>query len=69
MWTTDYTAATVAVVRGAGFVCAGSTLADAVEQNTDRYRLPRVMVFDWDGETFTGQLSRWFENLPREFHT
>jgi peptidoglycan/xylan/chitin deacetylase (PgdA/CDA1 family) len=54
----DYTAETVAIVRGAGFTCACSVLFDAIWQCTDYYQLPRVKVDDWDGDTFS-RIIRW----------
>jgi peptidoglycan/xylan/chitin deacetylase (PgdA/CDA1 family) len=53
---------TVGVVRRAGFSCACSTRADTVRLSSERFRLPRVEVQDWDGDEFAGQLSRWFSD-------
>ena len=52
----------VSVVREAGFSCACSTRADIVESSTNRFRLPRVEVQDWNKEEFVGQLSKWFSD-------
>ncbi len=56
----DYTRQTVAITRDAGFDCACSNYADTVWQGTDPFQLPRVVVRDWDGETFTQWLEGWF---------
>jgi peptidoglycan/xylan/chitin deacetylase (PgdA/CDA1 family) len=50
---------TVAMVREAGFACACSTRADLVFGGADRFRLPRVLVRDWNGERFGGFLRWW----------
>lgn len=58
-----YTPETVRAVRDAGYQGACTTTEGIVRNGSDRFRLPRVMVFDWDGETFSRQLFRWFEEL------
>jgi len=58
-----YTTETVRAVRESGFQGACTTNEGIVHKGTDRFQLPRVMVFDWDGERFAEQLSRWFEEL------
>lgn len=56
---TDYTAATAALVREAGFACACTNVAGAVRKGADPFETPRVLVEDWDGEEFAGRLRRW----------
>ncbi len=55
-----YTAETVRAVREFGFDSACTTTEGLVHKDSDRFLLPRVMVLDWDGETFARQLSTWF---------
>ncbi len=55
-------AETVGIVRNAGFACACSTRTDVVGPSTNRFRLPRVQVQDWDGEEFATWLSKWFSD-------
>lgn len=56
----DYEAATLSLVREAGYACACTTVEETVWRNTDCFQLPRVQVQDWDGEEFAKRLSRWF---------
>jgi peptidoglycan/xylan/chitin deacetylase (PgdA/CDA1 family) len=55
----DYTMETVNIVRKAGFSCACSTVAGAVQRDSDPFQLPRIHVEDYDGENFLKLLSRW----------
>jgi len=52
-------AETVALVRAAGFTCAGSSDPDPVWPDADPYQLPRVVVRDWDGDMFARQMKEW----------
>ena len=55
----DYSAETVTVVKQAGFDCASSSYEDNVWRGSDRFQLPRRIVFDWDGEQFGRKLIQW----------
>ena len=57
----SYTSDTIPLVQEAGFNCASCSVADRVQQNSNRFLLPRVVVEDWDGETFARWLSRYFQ--------
>ena len=56
----DYTPATVALVREAGFVLACSNVRGLVRPRSDCFQLPRVLVRDWDADTFAARLREWF---------
>jgi peptidoglycan/xylan/chitin deacetylase (PgdA/CDA1 family) len=56
----DYTPATVALVREAGFILACSNVGGLVRPRSDCFQLPRVLIRDWDAETFAGRLAGWF---------
>jgi len=58
-----FTDETVRAVREAGYRSACTTSEGVVKQQSDRFHLPRVMVLDWDGRTFSRQLSAWLEEL------
>ncbi|HEY9771523.1 MAG TPA: polysaccharide deacetylase family protein [Coleofasciculaceae cyanobacterium] len=52
----DYTKDTVEIVRESGFTCTCSNFAGMVRQSENRFQLPRVLVYDCNGETFARQL-------------
>lgn len=56
----DYSAETVAEVRGAGFECACTVEAAAIRRPGDRWQLPRFEVLNWDGDEFVRRLEEWF---------
>jgi len=56
----DYTGETVAMVQEAGFGYACSNFADVVWRGSNQFQLPRVLVRNWDGETFARRLEEWF---------
>jgi peptidoglycan/xylan/chitin deacetylase (PgdA/CDA1 family) len=55
----DYTPTTVGLVREAGFTLACSNVPGLVRRRTDPFQLPRVLVRNWDAETFAGRLREW----------
>lgn len=58
----NYSEETAALVREAGFMSACTTYPRTVWKQCDRFKLPRVVVEDWNGEEFGKQLSEWREN-------
>jgi peptidoglycan/xylan/chitin deacetylase (PgdA/CDA1 family) len=57
---TDYTFDTVGIVRQAGFTCACANFPEIIWKGTDLFQLPRIIVRDWDGDTFACQLRSWW---------
>lgn len=58
----DYSDNTVKLVRKAGFNCACSNFPGSIYSLRDPYQLPRYVVRDWDGETFSRKLASWFND-------
>jgi peptidoglycan/xylan/chitin deacetylase (PgdA/CDA1 family) len=56
---TDYSADTVQLVKAAGFTSACTSAPDLVRARSDPFRLPRHLVRNWDGETFSRFLRTW----------
>jgi peptidoglycan/xylan/chitin deacetylase (PgdA/CDA1 family) len=56
----DYSSATVALVREAGFTLACSNVGGLVGPRSDCLQLPRVIVRNWDADTFAGRLRECF---------
>jgi peptidoglycan/xylan/chitin deacetylase (PgdA/CDA1 family) len=54
----SYITETTSIVQEIGFHCACCSVADRVQSNSNSFLLPRVVVEDWDGETFARWLSR-----------
>lgn len=50
---------TVALAKASGFNTAFTTIPGRVHRFTDRFRLPRLMVHDWDLESFREAMSGW----------
>lgn len=57
-----YSEETISLVKEAGFERACSTIHDVAWQGSDRHRLPRFHVQDWDGETFARHLDNWLRS-------
>ena len=55
----DYTAQTAELVRQARFDLACANSPATVWRRSDSFQLPRLLVRDWDGETFERWLSGW----------
>jgi peptidoglycan/xylan/chitin deacetylase (PgdA/CDA1 family) len=55
----DYSRETAGLVRAAGFAFACTTEAGGISRDSDRFRLPRLGVEDWDGS----QLLRRVESI------
>jgi peptidoglycan/xylan/chitin deacetylase (PgdA/CDA1 family) len=58
----DYSKDSIRLVRQAGFNCACSNFSGLTTWLTDPFQLPRYIVRDWDGETFSKKLRGWFES-------
>ncbi|MEH1819266.1 MAG: polysaccharide deacetylase family protein [Nostoc sp.] len=54
----SHTTLTTSIVQQAGFTCACSSIIGKVKGDSNFFLLPRVVVEDWDGETFARCLSR-----------
>jgi hypothetical protein len=52
---------TAQFVQQAGFTCASGSETDVVTRRSDRYRLPRMLVRDWDGEELARRLHGWLD--------
>jgi peptidoglycan/xylan/chitin deacetylase (PgdA/CDA1 family) len=54
----SYITETTSIVQEAGFTCGCSSIVGRVQRHSNFLLLPRVVVEDWDGETFDLCLSR-----------
>ena len=55
----DYTSTTVRLVREAGFALACSNIRGVVHSRSDEFQLPRMLVRNWDADTFASRLTEW----------
>ena len=55
----DYTPTTRSIVRQAGFARACANVEGLADPGAQRYELPRMIVRDWDADTFERQLLAW----------
>ncbi len=55
----DYDATSVAAVRASGFERACANEPGRPRARGDRFRIPRFLVRDWDGDAFSAELDRW----------
>jgi peptidoglycan/xylan/chitin deacetylase (PgdA/CDA1 family) len=53
----DYDDASILGVRSAGFKLACTVQAGIIGRKTDRFRLPRVYIADWNGDEFQKRLA------------
>jgi peptidoglycan/xylan/chitin deacetylase (PgdA/CDA1 family) len=56
----NYSPETVEIVRQLGFDYAVTTQPCYVRSRTDTLQIPRIVVPNWDGATFTQQIRNWF---------
>lgn len=54
----SYAPVTTSVVKEAGFDCACCSIANKIRSHTQNFLLPRYVVEDWDGKTFSQWLSK-----------
>jgi len=52
---------TIAILNDVGFESACATHSDPVWPTTSRFQLPRLVVRDWDQQTFASWLSWWMD--------
>jgi peptidoglycan/xylan/chitin deacetylase (PgdA/CDA1 family) len=57
----SYSRETIAILRNLGFACACTSNPQAVWPGADRFEIPRLVVRDWDGETFGRWLKWWLD--------
>lgn len=55
----DYNKTTIRILQNLDFRLACSNFPDKVYNRTDRLQLPRILVRDWDGDTFEKNLLGW----------
>jgi peptidoglycan/xylan/chitin deacetylase (PgdA/CDA1 family) len=55
----DYTATSVGLVRESGFSMGCSAVGGLVGRRTDPFQWPRILVRNWDVETFAATLRAW----------
>jgi peptidoglycan/xylan/chitin deacetylase (PgdA/CDA1 family) len=55
----DYTETTTDLVRDAGLSCACAAAPGRIGPKTDPFRLPRVLVRDWEAATLEAHLKAW----------
>ena len=55
----DFSATTIGLLKDEGFTHAYTTIPGGVSPKGDRYRVPRLLVRDWDGEEFARRLANW----------
>ncbi|MCX6698304.1 MAG: polysaccharide deacetylase family protein, partial [Methanomicrobiales archaeon] len=56
----DFNAETVSAVKSAGLPIACVNYGSTLIKSTDAYRLPRVLLRDWNRELFSSKIKEWF---------
>jgi len=56
----DFNKTSVDIVKKAGFSTACANYGSTIIRTTDSYRLPRVLVRDWNMEVFSSRIKEWF---------
>ena len=57
----DFNGKTIEVVKDAGITTACANYGSTLIGNADPYRLPRVLVRDWNIEVFSSRMKEWFD--------
>ena len=57
----DFNGKTVEIVKEAGITTACANYGSTLIGNADPYRLPRVLVRDWDIEVLSSRMKEWFD--------
>ncbi|MGE3340264.1 MAG: polysaccharide deacetylase family protein [Alphaproteobacteria bacterium] len=57
----DHSWRTRRAARAAGYTAACANEPGVVRSRTSPFRLPRMLVRDWDGPALAGRLERWFD--------
>lgn len=56
----DYTSATINILKGNGFNAACSNFGRTITNGTNPYELPRFLVRNWNADEFADKVKAWF---------
>lgn len=56
---TEFDSETIRTVRDAGYDLACANIPGVVDAGSDRFAIPRVLVRNWDRETFAARMTAW----------